>query len=495
MPLIGDILERGLRTTPHATAATLDGRAASFADVHRTAERMAAGLRAAQVRKGDLVVWWTDPSLDMLAGMVAGARTGAIFCPVNPRSSPHELTEVLDVVRPSAVVVDEPRAASAEQWAAAHAPVEVPVTTAEGLLRSAADSDTVPHEDQPNEDDPHIAYLTSGSTGRPKAVLVSHRASWLRAAPGGGTFSATVRGLGGVVGTFPLYHYGGWHYVMEAWLAMTAIHLVPRADGDSIIDVVRRWRPSALYCIPAVWERVLDSEYRRADLSSLHHCDTGTSPVTGDLITRIKERIPGSTTSVLYGSTEAGRMAALADWELADHPESVGRPAFPCSLWVDESAEVCVRTPGAMLGYLHDPEQTRSVLHNGVYRSGDLGLLDDNGYLHLTGRVREMIRTGGEFVAPIEVEHALAGHPDVADIAVVGVPDRRWGEVVCAAVVPRNGVVPDLETLRAHATGRLAPHKHPRRLEIVDSLPRTAATGQLQRAAVRTQVLNRPSRT
>lgn len=484
--LIGDLLERGLRATPDATAATLDGERRTFSELDAAAGGVAGGLRSLGVRRGDIVVWWTDPCLASLSGMLATARSGAIFAPVNPRLPESEIIEILDFLRPAAAVVDAAHAAPAGRWAAAHG---IPVATATDLERTPRAATPPPDGEPPHSDDAHIAYLTSGSTGRPKAVLVSHRASWLRAAPGGGTFSSTVRGNGGVVCTFPLYHYGGWHYVMEAWLSMTAVHLIPRADPGVIVDVVRRWRPSALYCIPAVWERLLDDAFAAADLSSLRHCDTGTSPVTADLIERIKARVPGSTTSVLYGSTEAGRMASLADWELADHPGSVGRPAFPCSLWVDDAGEVCVRTPAAMIGYLRDPEQTRSVLRDGVYHSGDRGTMDENGYLRLAGRTREMIRTGGEFVAPVEVERAVGSHPCVADLAVVGIPDDDWGEIVCAAVVPHDGADIDLTSLRRHVEGILAPHKQPRRLVVVDRIPRTLATGQIQRSAVRGRLL------
>lgn len=478
--LIGDLLDRGLRATPNALAATLGGEHRTFADLDAATARAEGALRAHGVTRGDRVAWLANPSLDVLSGMLATARAGAVFAPVNPRLTDDETARTLDLLRPRVTVTD----------AHHRSRVDTPVLTSDRLAACPA---TVGSRDaRVHADDPHIAYLTSGSTGRPKAALVSHRASWLRAAPGGGTFATTLRGHGGVVCTFPLYHYGGWHYVMEAWLSMSAVHLVPAATAESIVDTVERRRPSALYCIPAVWDRLLDDAFADADLSSLRHCDTGTSPVTADLIARIKHRVPGSTTSVLYGSTEAGRMAALADWELADHPGSVGRPAFPGSLWVDESGEVCVRTPAAMLGYLDDPDATRAVLCDGVYRSGDLGVLDEQGYLRLTGRRSEMIRTGGEYVAPAEVERALAGHPGIVDLAVVGVPDDRWGEVVCAAVVPDAGAEVDLESVRSYVDGRLAPHKRPRRIAIVDHIPRTPATGQIRRAVLRERVLAGP---
>ena len=144
--------------------------------------------------------------------------------------------------------------------------------------------------------------------------------------------------------------------------------------------------------------------------------------------------------------------------------------------------EVCLRSDYLMSGYFEDEDSTAAALVDGWYHIGDVGSLDDGGYLSIVGRLRDVIRTGGETVAPVEVEAVLAGHPAVAEVAVVGIPDPEWGEVVCAVVVPAPDATVDLAGVRAHCEGRLARHKHPRRLELAATLPRTSATGQVQRA-------------
>ncbi|GAA4250477.1 class I adenylate-forming enzyme family protein [Dactylosporangium darangshiense] len=468
--LIGDIVITAARTAPGALAATLGPDALTFRDLDVAADRAANALTGLGVRRGDTVLWCAGPTLRSLAAFVACARVGAVFAPVNPALPGAERDRIRSYADPRLVLSDVEFTG----------PVLPPATLDEG-----APGFTVP---RPLCDtDPHILYLTSGSTGTPKGALVSHRASWLRAAPGGGTFTAGLRGDGGVVCTFPLYHYGGWHYVMEAWQHRTAVHLVRRADAADMIDVVQRRRPTALYCIPAVWERLLEPEHRRADLRSLQHADTGTSSVAADLVERIKARLPGTTTTILYGSTEAGRMAALHDWDLDRKPGSVGRPATPNALWLDASGEVCTSGPAVMNGYLG------AAPLDGVYRSGDLGRLDEDGYLYLTGRNREVIRTGGESVGPAEVEHALRDLPGIVDVAVVGLPDPRWGELVCAVVVlPPGAAAPTVDDVRAHVNGRLASHQRPRRVAVVDAIPRTPATGQIQRSRLR-DLLQRPS--
>jgi acyl-CoA synthetase (AMP-forming)/AMP-acid ligase II len=152
---------------------------------------------------------------------------------------------------------------------------------------------------------------------------------------------------------------------------------------------------------------------------------------------------------------------------------------------LDASGEVCMRSPFLMDGYFDDPEATAEALRDGWYHTGDLGALDEEGYLSIVGRARDVIRSGGETVAPVEVEAVLAAHPAVAEVAVVGVPDPQWGEVVTAVVVVRPGAAaPDAGALRAFCEGRLSAPKQPRRIAVVDALPRTAATGQVQRTLI-----------
>ncbi|MGY1814044.1 class I adenylate-forming enzyme family protein [Blastococcus sp. SYSU D00820] len=484
--LIGNAVADAAVLRPRAAAATLGEESISFADLDAESNRVAHVLQGLGVRAGDVVAWWAGSTLRSLSGFVACARLGAVFAPVPPTLGAAEAAPVLAYLQPRLLVTDGPRRALAD-------PADVALATvATGAgddlhVRAGAAAATPVRPDRPlDERDPHVVFLTSGSTGRPKGVLVSHRATWLRSSPGAGTWAGTVHGDGGVLSSFPLFHYGGWHYVVEAWLHRTAVHLVDRADADSLHAAVARRRPSAMYCIPAVWERVLEAP---GDLGCLRHADTGTSQISADFLGRLRERTPGATTTVLYGATEAGPMAALRHWQLDERPGSVGRPIGPGVLALAEDGEILARGPMLMNGYLDLPEQTGEVLRDGWYRTGDLGECDDDGFFTITGRKREVIRSAGETVAPAEVEAAIRALPGIADAAVVGLPDDRWGEVVCAVVVPEAGApVPDVATLRAGLTG-LAPFKHPRRVEVAGAIPRTSATGQVMRARVRADLL------
>ena len=185
---------------------------------------------------------------------------------------------------------------------------------------------------------------------------------------------------------------------------------------------------------------------------------------------------------VFYGSTEAGGVTVLGHADIERKPGSCGVPGPLTTVRIAPDGRLWVRGPLLFDGYLDDLEATSEALVDGWYDTGDLAEADDEGYITIVGRARDVIRTGGETVAPPEVEAVLHGLPGVVDVAVVGVPDPQWGEIVCAVVVPApGGPVPDLADLRAACAGRLAAYKHPRRLAVVQKIPRTASTGQVQR--------------
>ncbi|MGH7287928.1 MAG: class I adenylate-forming enzyme family protein, partial [Myxococcota bacterium] len=327
------------------------------------------------------------------------------------------------------------------------------------------------------ESDPHVLFFTSGSTGRPKGVVLSHRANWLR------SFQGVFRDEPETsVCMFPLFHMAAFTLALAAWQTRGEIALVHSPTPEQLLRAVERRRANRLYAIPLVWARVLETDTSRFDLSCLRELDTGTSATPLELVRALKHRFPWTRTRIYYGSTEAGCATTLPDADVLRKPGSVGAASPGVELRLGEAGEICVKSPFLMDGYFDDAEATAAALRDGWYHSGDVGALDAEGYLSIVGRLKDVIRTGGESVSPAEVEAALADAPGVKELAVVGIPDAHWGEVVCAVVVAAPGTAPTLEELRAHCEGRLAGFKRPRRLERLDALPRTAATGQVQRA-------------
>jgi fatty-acyl-CoA synthase len=216
--------------------------------------------------------------------------------------------------------------------------------------------------------------------------------------------------------------------------------------------------------------------------SSIRFADTGTSATPLDLLESIETLFPAAEVRVFYGSTEAGNVASLEHADIRRKPGSCGVPSPSSEVRIDNNGELCVRGPLLFDGYFGDPEATAAALTHGWYRTGDLAETDESGYLTIVGRASDLIRSGGESVAPGEVEAALSDHPSLIDVAVVGLPDVQWGEQVSAVIVPQPGApVPTLAELRSHCDGRIASFKQPRCLVIAEAIPRTVTTQQIQR--------------
>jgi acyl-CoA synthetase (AMP-forming)/AMP-acid ligase II len=459
--LVGDVVRHAAEVTPTGLAATLGDSEITFAALDTASNGVAAALTAEGVQSGDRVAWQGETSLDALALFFGLAKLGAVFMPVSPRFGPEETAAVLAYARPDRVVHEL-----------------APLLDAPGDDRHL-DADL-------DERAPHVIFFTSGSTGRPKGVVLSHRVNCLRSFP-----SLAAETDGGTVCMFPLFHMAGWSLSLGAWQARCPVHLVATPDAETLTEAASRRQASRLYAIPAVWARILGRGVHDVDLSALREADTGTSATPPELVAAIRDALPHTVTRVFYGSTEAGAGTILGAADVLRKPGSVGLPQAGVSLRLTDEGEVCLRSELMMDGYFDDPEATAAALDaDRWYHSGDLGALDDEGYLSIVGRLRDVIRTGGESVAPSEVEGVLATHPSVAEVAVIGVPDVRWGEVVCAVIVSTAPI--DLEDVRAFCTDRLAGFKHPRRIELVPELPRTAATGQVQRTLLVERLATQP---
>ncbi len=476
---IHDILARLATMSPTRVGATLGEESRTFGELDAGATRAAHRLAAAGVTLGDRVTWWGPTAFETLEVGYGTSKLGAAIAPINPNFTEPEAAAALEVLHPR-VVIAHPECEDAARAVAAPMGLDV-VVTAPGWSDGAS---TTPVPRVGTSEDASNVFLTSGSTGVSKGAVLSHRAAWLRAVQRDVEEGATQRR--GTVVMFGLFHMAGWYFIENAMAADRAVHLVTGADPEELLHAVERWRAGGLYCIPAVWQRILECA-DHYDTSSLVEALTGTSLVTLDLIDAIKARFPGSWTSVAYGSTEMGRGLVLLDSDLYARPQSVGQPPPMVQAHVADDGELWLRGPTMFSGYLDRPDATAEAIDpDGWFHTGDIVTRDADGYFTITGRASESIRSGGEWVAPVEVETAIRSHPAVADVAVVGIPDEAWGEVVTAAIVVSSGAtLPSVDELRAHVAGVLVGPKQPRRVVEVDELPRTDATGQVRRRAVR----------
>ena len=468
--LIGDIFTNAARAVPDRTAAALGDRSLTFAAVEERAGRLVRVLADLGIGRGARVAVWSRTTLDAIPLFAALAKVGAVFIPVNGLLGPDEAADIMATCRPGLVVTDTVRAPVA--GAMATATLEELDARADGVAGGAVAGAGL------SERDPHVAFFTSGSTGRPKGAVLSHRANYLRSHPG-----ALLEPRGAMVCPYPLFHMGAWTIALQQWQARDAVVLVESADAGSICAAVARHRATRLNCIPAVWHRILDHVAASGPgaLATLRFADTGTSATPPELLDAIADLLPAAHLRVFYGSTEAGSVACLEQPDFPEHPGSCGPPAPGVEVRQSDDGELWVRSALLFDGYLDDPGATAAALVDGWYRTGDLVERDADGFLSVIGRTGDLVRTGGESVVPAEVEGVLAGHHAVHEVAVIGLPDPHWGDVVCAVVVVEPGrTPPSLDDLRSRCDGQLAPFKHPRRLHLVDALPRTA-TGQVQR--------------
>jgi len=493
--LIGEILRRAFESVPESPAASMGEDVRTYADLARDSCRIAHALRASgAVRFGDRVVCWVDTSLDVLSLFFAIAKLGAVFAPLNARLLAEEAGSVALLAKGSLLITDAGRWADAARVAelagidrVALLPAGENVETREADLVLDPTSLDDPREpvDEPRlcESDPHVIFFTSGSTGRPKGVVLSHRANWLRGFQG--VFRDEPERT---VCMFPLFHMAGFTLAVSAWQTRGEI-ILAEPNAKSILDAIASRRANRLYALPLVWKRILEEDTTRWDLSSLTQLDTGTSATPIELLEEMKARFPNPALRIYYGSTECGSATALCNADVMRKPGSVGRAAASVDIRIADDGEILVRSPYLMDGYFGDPDASRLAFVDGWFATGDLGSMDDEGFLSVVGRKKEVLRTGGESVSPAEVEAVLRSVSGVAEVAVIGLPDVDWGEVVCAAIVPAEGAELTLAILRKHCEGKLAGFKQPRRIALLESLPRTAATAQVQRTLLVEQIL------
>jgi fatty-acyl-CoA synthase len=506
--LIGDIIRRGAASAPDRPAVAVGPDQRTYAELDREAERIAFALRTRLgIGHGDRVLGWIDTAVEVMPLFVALARLGAVFAPLNARLSPDEAGDVAALARGTLLVVDPVRAGDAErvaQRAGVGRIAMLPVARslgddgasarAAGAARALGLVALAPEElpDPPSrivepllvETDPHVIFFTSGSTGRPKGVVLSHRANWLRGFQG--VFRDEPERT---VCMFPLFHMAGFTLAISAWQTRGEIAYAT-AGADALLRMVEARRANRLYGLPAVWKRIVEADVSAYDLSTLEQLDSGTSATPIELLREMKARFPQARIRIYYGSTEVGTGNALCDADVLRKPGSVGPAAVSVDVRLASDGEICIRSPFLCDGYFDDPKATAAALVDGWFHTGDLGAFDAEGHLSIIGRKKEILRTGGESVSPSEVEAVLRDAPGIEEVALVGLPDPHWGDLLCAAVVEKPGARVTLAALQAHCEGKLAGFKKPRRIARMKALPRTAATNQVQRTLLVEQIVS-----
>jgi long-chain acyl-CoA synthetase len=483
---VGEFVDRAARYFPNRPAVTWRDRTLSYAEFRRQVVALDAWLRAKGVQRGSRVIVFMENRPEILVAMFAGFRSGGAVVPCNVRLTADELGFIVSDAEPVVVVTDPDHeevareaAAGVELLVAGPGFEEVVGRDVSGL----APADVVPS-------DTAWIFYTSGTTGRPKGAMLPHSVltfvtvSWLAELTPLNERDVTLHAA-------PLSHGAGFHAL--AVTARAAHHVIaPGAsfDPEATLRLVGEAGVTNTWMVPTQIVMLTEAAAGRVDLPSLQYVVYGGAPMAPTAITRALECF-GPVFVQLYGQGETPMTATVLRRQ--DHrPEllgSAGRPRLGVDVAVadaeghilapGEIGEVVVRGPSVMSGYWRRPEATNETLRGGWLHTGDLGRFSDDGVLWLLDRTKDMIISGGANVYAVEVERVLMEHPDVIDVAVVGLPDELWGEVVTAVVVTRSELDP--AALEDHCRRVLAGYKIPRRWVQAESLPRNAYGKVLKR--------------
>ncbi|MBU6267792.1 MAG: long-chain-fatty-acid--CoA ligase [Sphingomonadales bacterium] len=472
------------------------GAAWSYAELDRLADRLANGLAAIGVRKGDRVAVVARNSHAFMALRFAVARSGAVLVPVNFMLHAEEARYILEHAGASLVFADATTLAVVRAAVPGlpvyglpgeHEPAPADVPAWDSLLGEA-----MPPPEVVDADDLLQIIYTSGTESRPKGAMLTHAAVlWEYQSV---IIDCELRGDAVMLNSMPLYHCAQLDAMIGPALQMGAHNIVTGSPApDNLLALIERHRVTSLFVPPTVWIGLLRCPgFDAADLSSLTHGYFGASIMPGEVLKELMARLPKVRFWNVYGQTEIAPVAtALQPHEHFARPNSCGRPVTHVSTRVvdddmadvapGEVGEVVHRSPHLMSGYWNDPEKTAAAFAGGWFHSGDLATVDADGYITIVDRKKDMINSGGENVSSREVEECVYTHPAVAEVAVIGLPDPRWIETVCAVVVPRAGAIIDEAALIAHCRERLAGYKAPKRVIVVEALPKNASGKILKR--------------
>ncbi len=493
-------IEQHARRAPARPALRYEGAEVSYGELASRIGRIAAALASHGVERGERVAWLGLNSPAMLATLFACARIGAIFMPLNWRLAAPEHRAMLQACAPALLIVEQPFAETTAAQQVAPAPAtsiclgsSVPADWVgwDAFIRGGSGRGAGTAANPPGA--PVLLCYTSGSTGRPKGALLTQEALACNA-----DNSIDMHGMredDRVLTTLPLFHVGGLNIqTLPALQVGCTVSLHPKFDPDTTFDAIERERITLTVLVPAQLDAMLaHPRWPTADLSSLRMISTGSTQVPMRIIRAVHAR--GVPLVQVWGATETAPIAACLHADEAMRKEgSTGRAARHCELRIvgfggeelpaGAPGEVWVRGANVMSGYWDDPAASAKALAGGWFHSGDLGHLDEEGFLTIDGRLKDMIISGGENVSPAEVEAVLLDCPEIAEAAVVGRPDARWGEVVVAVVAPKPGASLQRDRILGLFDGRLARFKHPKDLFVVEALPRTAL-GKVRKEDVR----------
>jgi acyl-CoA synthetase (AMP-forming)/AMP-acid ligase II len=504
---MGDTLVRNATWFADTPAYVADGRSLSHAQLHARAAQLAAALAAHGVRRQDRVSVLGRNSIEFGEVLAAGQLSGIIIATVNFRLAGLQIAAIVADSSPRVLIADDEYLPLVAEHRSRFPSVELVIG-----IGSPTGRDVVGYEDflasAPSAEPPFLArpediallVYTSGTTGRPKGCILGQRET--RQAAQAMNVEIRTGSDDRILLVMPLFHIGAMFMGLGAHFRGGTAVLHRQFDPAAALDTIVAERVTVLHLAPTMLQALLDAAASRpATLAGIETVVYSAAPITSPTLAAAMRSMPHAGLLNLYGQTEVVSTglprelhAAVEDERSQRRLRSVGMP-FPgnevritCEDGTQcepgEAGEVCVRSVAMFRGYWNDSQATAEVLRDGWCHTGDIGLLDADGLLHLVDRKKDVIISGGENIYSLEVEECLLAHPSVGQVAVIGVPDATWGEAVSAVVVPARGAVVVAADLREHVRSRLARYKAPWHVFVTDALP-VLPTGKIDKKQLR----------
>ncbi len=497
-------LHRSVQQSPEQIATRYAERSQTYRQLHDRVARLAGALQTLGMKtdaRVSMLSLNSDRYLEYFLGVWWG---GGVVNPVNIRWSVPEIVYSLDDCESGILIVDDQFLSMAPAIAATAQRRPVLIYAGErdtpagmhSYEQLITDATPVPDAFRGGNDLAAIMY-TGGTTGKPKGVMQSHLNLWSSAV----MRMAEFRDYGKTVSLHaaPLFHTAAMARAVGHFIAGDTHVVLPTFDAGAALAVIERHQVEEVLLVPTMLQAVLEHpDFARRSLGSLKRIYYGASPISATVLDRALEALPGIEFFHAYGLTEASPLVSVnppVNHSTANRASglyrSVGRPSLGVTVRVvgpdgaelprNCVGEIVVLGPNVMHGYWNKPAETAEALRDGWLYTGDGAYMDDNGYLFIVDRLKDMIVSGGENVYSAEVENVLARHPDVAHCAVIGIPDTRWGEAVHAVVVARPGTSPSESALREHCKRFIAGYKCPKSIEFREAMPLSAAGKILKR--------------
>jgi fatty-acyl-CoA synthase len=521
--LVREVLRHGAQVYGTSEVITFEGagfRQASFSEVAARAAQLAHGLASLGVREGDRVGTFCFNHQEHLEAYLAIPSFGAVLHTLNIRLFPEQLRYVIDHAGDKVIICDAPVAGLLARVVGDCRSVERIVVVGEGDTSSLERVEHVgeiilydellaghpPSYEWPDLDEREAAAMcyTSGTTGNPKGVTYSHRSTYLHSLASTSSATLGISGKDRVLVVVPQFHANAWGIPYSGWLAGADL-IMPKQflQAEPLVKIIEAEHPTFAGAVPTIWNDVLRyAEAHDSDLSSFRAIVCGGSAVPRSLMQRFEERY-GVPIIQAWGMTETSPLGAVAipprgasGEEAWSYRTKAGRVAFGVEVRVVDGAgnvaprdgesvgEFEVRGPWVTGAYQGEPTPER--FHDGWLRTGDVGTVDELGYLAITDRTKDVIKTGGEWISSVELENALMGHPAVFEAAVVAIPDERWDERPLACVVLKEGSATSPEELATFLAGKVAKWWVPERWSFVAEIPKTSV-GKFDKKVLRAE--------